>query len=340
MEDSDSDRHTDLEGSHTRHDGRHFIHQAQQQPVVAFDSFPVFNLHSNGREGRKLASASFRAQPHEQQVHHNPNRSQSRSSSKLRSRDGHFISDSVFRSDGHRIYPKSERLSGVTYSQSSPRVSSRSSFSSSRPPFYPSPKVVHGPESRDSTRSYSFPKGFRDFHETFYGKKGNKKVQSRRHQDYKPVDNSLLGSGNFEVLSGGTFYGNEKKSRHPYDSHLDGEYSFDDERDSYFQPHDNYVDDFFSNFRDFSEFAARRSDRDDFFGHGTDNVEHILPPNRRFRSHEKPKDLQTSDSNPHVQIANPPRNIQEVMKQIESQSSNSMKNSLSVEEKDPMIAIF
>ena len=268
----------------TRSDSR--THRSQQQPVVTFESFPAFNFNSNRkRESRELSPVTFSSRSsHHNRPHQSPSRSQSRDSTQFRSQDGHYIAEGIFKADGQRVYPSFSNNARHTH----PRSPSRSS--SNRPPFYPSPKIVSGPKSRGSSNSYSFPSGFRDFHETFYGNRDGKhksrpSAPFRSHQE--PIDNSLLGSGNFEVLSGGTFYSDDKNNfRHPYDSFLDNE--FYDDRRGYNQPHtNNYVDDFFSNFRDFSEFAVRRADKprhDDFFGDGSSQFGQALPASDATRA--------------------------------------------------------
>jgi hypothetical protein len=210
------------------------------------------------------------------------------------------------------------------------------------------------------------PNGFRDFHETFYGHRDKPRLgsQSHRQDDFAPVDNSLLGSGNFEVLSGGTFYeedGGGHGQRHPYDSFLDNSYPYND-GGHYNQPHsNNYVDDFFSNFRDFSEFAVRRSDRDDrddFFGgfasENTDKLVKLSPAELKKLNIEHDSDLLTTNNKSLAleqsnvkshetatqALHRPPRNIQEVLELEETEPSYMQTAALTVDDKDPLIATF
>lgn len=350
----------------------------RQQPLVPFESFPVFNFPKFGeRNSRELGgpvsfapsqrtttaggSVQQRDQRRQKAASTYP---QPSSQSNLRSRSGEpqYPRDGIFKAEGQRIYPSFNRGRN-SYVQQVHNARS----ASNRRPFYPSQKVSHGPKSRSSSNNRnSLPNGFRDFHETFYGHKKRPVSHSHRQNDYAPVDNSLLGSGNFEVLSGGTFYDDDKgghsNNRHPYDSFLDNGYPYNDGGNPYHQPHsNNYVDDFFSNFRDFSEFAVRRSDRghrekerDDFFGgyasENTDKVVALSSSERKklnYRNDPKRENVNDSRQGKSMDVAessytpdHPPRNIQEVMEQEEAQPSNQEISEQSIDEKDPMIAIF
>lgn len=353
----------------------HGRQKQDQQPLVPFDSFPRFNFPSFGERGSRevppravgFASSNLRNSKQKRPITTSSTRPQV--SGRSRSNEARYNSPAIFQAEGQRIYPS---VNGRHPFSRSSRPSSRSS--SSRNPFNPSPKIASGSKFRGSSkRQNSLPNGFRDFHETFYGQRdrGNQKrpgSHSHRQKEYASVDNSLLGSGNFEILSGGTFHEDKKtkKNSHPYDSFLDDEYSHN-ERDSPYKPQiNNYVDDFFSNFRDFSEFAARRSDksdRDDFFGYGSENVHKYVPfiPSHQTNSKQTkdeynivlrkdapeniPKSLSDSallrsETHQALTLSHPPRNIQEVMQQVEAEPSNSETATLSVDEKDPLIATF
>lgn len=79
---------------------------------------------------------------------------------------------------------------------------------------------------------------------------------SSKIKNYNHKQNSILGSGNFEILAGGTFYDEDDyhMNHNPYEPYLDDHHNE-------FRGKRPYKDDdeFFSNFRDFSEFANRRS---------------------------------------------------------------------------------
>ena len=129
--------------------------------------------------------------------------------------------------------------------------------------FAPPPRRGRGSSSSFSRRRPSF-RGFGP-HEAF---------ASYNFNDYGPLDNSLLGSGNFEVIKGGTFYDNDDPhlNHNPYDPYLDNSYVVFPHSGN--DHHHNHVDDFFSNFRDFSEFATRRSGND-FYDEGGYASEHV-----------------------------------------------------------------
>lgn len=193
-----------------------------------------------------------------------------------RNRGGVSRKVEVRTSDDDFIVPDSQRF----YPTFNPRVPP--SIPPSRPPFFsPSPSGPrtpgprggrfngHGPGFRGSP-SIRDNGSFREFHNSFYGPGAREAItrpefafpSSRQplHREKEYLDNTLLGSGNFEVLRGGTFYDeDDPEIHHGYDHLLhDGYYGSQGDHNA---PHtNNHVDDFFSNFRDFSEFAARRSD--------------------------------------------------------------------------------
>lgn len=135
----------------------------------------------------------------------------------------------------------------------------------------------HPPQRESHNRQTFFPSGpylgargggpspFPSRSPSFRSHRGHEAVHSpkfafasNKYKEHGPVDNSILGSGNFEVIKGGTFYDNDDPhlNHNPYDPYLDNSYVVFPSGN----PHThNHVDDFFSNFRDFSEFANRRS---------------------------------------------------------------------------------
>lgn len=123
------------------------------------------------------------------------------------------------------------------------------------------------------------------------GREANNKPKfafaSNKFNDFGPVDNSILGSGNFEIIKGGTFYDekNPHRNHYPYDPYLDNSYVVFPHGNTHSH---NHVDDFFSNFRDFSEFATRRSGtvQNPESGFASEQIAHISPLN----------DLMTSES--------------------------------------------
>lgn len=199
-----------------------------------------------------------------------------------------------------------------------------------------------------------------------------------REHEHFGHDNSILGSGNFEVLSGGTFYDLDDTNghQHGYDHLLHDEdfVLFPSRRPHHpSPPRTNYVDDFFSNFRDFSEFAVRRSDEGeakqydtDYYGRGYGS-EHVhiysnasnttLPEKKATSDNSTKADPTAIDSDPEKKQGNmddahaaasqsqqrphrQPKNIQDVLEEVDPHPSDYASTSVAVEEKDPMIAMF
>jgi len=328
---------------------------------VPFESFPDFNFPAfeSERLSDRLTHAKFI-----------PDRFTSDFGSSLRnpsiSETDHIIPE------GQSLYP--------TYN---PR---RNPFRpSSSKPFFPPTSRLPGPprprshfKAHESTRGPTFrpshgPKGFRDFHDTFYGPRdegGREAIHrpdfhfpsSPPHREHEyPNENSLLGSGNFEILRGGTFYepGDYHLNHHPYDHLLDGGYSpFHSNSHS-----NNYVDDYFSNFRDFSEFAARSDSGEGEYLGFSEPITSIIDPNAdmdhtgeessinetQTKLHDKKnnnKELKSkkTDEDNTIQIKSPshrqPKNIQEVLAEIDPRPNDHSASELIVDEKDPMIAMF
>lgn len=200
-----------------------------------------------------------------------------------------------------------------------------------------------------------------------------------REQEHFGHDNSILGSGNFEVLRGGTFYDLDDTNghQHGYDHLLhDDEYVLFPSRRPHHPspPRTNYVDDFFSNFRDFSEFAVRRSDEGettqydtDYYGrgYGSKNVQVYSNASDTTLSEKNTTSSNTTETHAGVKNSNSrtdqgttddahtaasshsqkrphrqPKNIQEVLEEVDPHPSANTSTSLTVDEKDPMIAMF
>lgn len=281
---------------------------------------------------------------------------------------------------------------------------------SSRAPFFPSPPIpprVPDPRgSRFLTRGLGFREspnhsqrglvGFRDLHhqgppvrETSSRIKPDATFAAsrrpfHREQEQFGHDNTILGSGNFEVLRGGTFYDLDDTNghQHGYDHLLHGDdfVLFPSARPPPSPPHTNYVDDFFSNFRDFSEFAVRRSDEgessfveDEYDpeyyerGYGSEPVHSFAPSNTTLtvknitlantttkaiakamnvnplptRGEKVSKDEpNTTAGHAQPRTHRRPNNIQEVLEEVDPHPSDYSTASAAVEEKDPMIAMF
>lgn len=335
---------------------------------VPFESFPDF--HFPAFESEKLSDRL----PHAKFI---PERFTSEFGSSLRN-PGTLESDYIL-PEGQRLYP--------TYNPRRhpfPPSNNKPFFPPTpRKPGPPRPRSHFNPNAHESIRGSTFrpshgprlgPKGFNDFHDTFYGPGhggGREAIHrpefhfpsSKPHREHEyPNENSLLGSGNFEILRGGTFYdpGDYHLNHHPYDHLLDGGYSpFHSNSHS-----NNYVDDFFSNFRDFSEFAAR-SDSGEVDYHGfSEPITSIVDPNGNMdhtgeesiiketqtvmqnisnNSKEEIKgkkvdkeDIIKNKSPSHRQ----PKNIQEVLAEIDPRPNNHSTSELIVDEKDPLIAMF
>lgn len=268
------------------------------------------------------------------------------------------------------------------------------SLPSHHQPFFPSPPLPprtpgprggrfnsHGPGFREHPRQREEPSGFRDFHETFYGPGAREALHKpeftfptnrrplHREQEYGPLDNTLLGSGNFEVLRGGTYFDPDDPNSHGhgYDHFLDDGYAvFPNSHNA--PPTNNYVDDFFSNFRDFSEFAVRRSDEgetttlddESYFGPGfaSEHVQRVVAASNgtetgadsehaeaeRPEEEEEEEDArlphddanETGKHHKHRQ----PKNIQEVLEDLEAEPSEYSVSALTIDENDPLIAMF
>jgi len=255
-------------------------------------------------------------------------------------------------------------------------------FPPSRQPFFPSPPLPSRVPGPRGGRFISHNQGnHKDFHNSFHGpgvreafhKPGLTFSPSRRpfhrEQEFEHHDNSLLGSGNFEVLSGGTFYDNDDPNlhNHEYDHLLDDDYgTYTGVRN---RPHsNNYVDDFFSNFRDFSEFAARKSDEGESVtyledvdpysrGYASEHVEQIAAESthsdQSVGEKEKANKTPTQDTldkklnggnnstvKTDVHKHRQPKNIQDVLEEVDPRPSEYSASSITVDEKDPMIAMF
>ncbi|XP_063881603.1 uncharacterized protein LOC135111824 [Scylla paramamosain] len=297
--------------------------------------------------------------------------------------------------DGQRFYPS---FSGHHIS---PQISP-----SSRAPFFPSrpiPPHVPGPRgSRFLTRGVGFrerpnptprdPVGFRELHHqgppvretsshiTPDAAFSASRRPFHREQEHFGHDNSILGSGNFEVLRGGTFYDLEDTNGHQHYDHLlhGDDFGFFPAVRPPSPPHTNYVDDFFSNFRDFSEFAKRRSDEgestyveDEYNpepysrGYGSEHIHQFALSNATLEvmnvtltnvtetniKSENTNSLPVTEENttdrPHTTVTGHtqqthkrPNNIQEVLEEVDPHPSDYTASTTAVEEKDPMIAMF
>ncbi|XP_045115471.1 serine/arginine repetitive matrix protein 1-like isoform X2 [Portunus trituberculatus] len=271
---------------------------------------------------------------------------------------------------------------------------------SSRAPFFPSrPIPPHAPGPRGSrflTRGVGFrerpnttprdPVGFRELHhqgppvrETSSHIKPDAAFSAsrrpfHREQEHFGHDNSILGSGNFEVLRGGTFYDLEDTNGHQHYDHLlhGDDFGFFPAVQPPSPPHTNYVDDFFSNFRDFSEFAKRSDEGESTYvedeynpesysrGYGSEHIHHFAPSNitlevgnvtlanitepntksENANSSPVTKKNTTTVTGHTKQTHRRPNNIQEVLEEVDSHPSDYTASTTTVEEKDPMIAMF
>ena len=260
----------------------------QQHSLHAFESFPRFNFESfpERRESRAIARPSY--VEHRPPVRHSePVRQNFDASARIihSSNERFYNHPPAYHSSGPRLHQKVS-VGHSHFSRDSKKQPSRKSHFRPKNSFgpaksYSSAKAFSSSSNkrqREKKKQYSFPSGFRDFHETFYGKK-RAEVRTRQNKEDERVDNSLLGSGNFEVLTGGMYKNSNKNihkvHHHPYDSYLDEDYSYS-ERQPQYKEHNNYVDDFFSNFRDFSEISERRKPKpqhydDDHFGYDSEN---------------------------------------------------------------------
>ena len=344
-----------------------------------FDSFPMFSFPKFEAESKKRArEGSIDLQ------------NQQGSSAKIISTEAgvglgrgiKIIDDSedIIQTDSQRLFPTfnprrpaPHRNQGIRHGRGG-----RAFFAPA-----PSPPPPPGPRGGKSYNGHGL-NGFRDFHETFPGSRGPG-VREAIHRpqfayptynnnEYAPVDNSLLGSGNFEVLSGGTFYDSDDLhlNHHPYDHYLDNSYVVFPAGHN--APPNNHVDDFFQNFRDFSEFAVRRSGSDqkeEYYepGLGSEHIIHTVPLDTKVEQSSPqpviiknvPTKLPSSESNEDIKLTNNiskstvnkknlkssskskhkmPRNIQEVIEDPDPIPSSKLNSILAMEEQDPMIAMF
>ncbi|XP_042220767.1 uncharacterized protein LOC121865433 isoform X3 [Homarus americanus] len=297
----------------------------------------------------------------------------------------HTPDDDIIIPDGQRFYPTFNGRHGP------PLPASQQLFFPSPPilPRAPGPRggrlLPRGPAFRESP-SQREQSSFRDFHNSFHSPGGREAIHkpefsfpSSRHPFHREheqgnFDNSLLGSGNFEILRGGTFYDDDDPNgyHHEYDHLLDDGYIvFPDPHSA--SHSNNYVDDFFSNFRDFSEFAVRKSEEGEstFLGDGTyfgrgyasEQVNKVVGPELApssvlakdsvLKINQEDTDMKTgrlndpaanesktsrNDNERHQHRQ--PKNIQEVLEDIDPRPSEYASSFLTVNEKDPMIAMF
>ncbi|XP_069188589.1 uncharacterized protein [Procambarus clarkii] len=240
--------------------------------------------------------------------------------------------------------------------------------------------LPRGPGYRENQREQA---SLRDLRNSFHGSGMREGLRKpfHREQEHENLDNSLLGSGNFEILRGGTFYDDDDPNgfQPEYDHLLDDAYlAFPGPHSA---PHtNNYVDDFFSNFRDFSEFAVRKGnageqpflDDGTFYGSGfaSEQVHQVVASpksdnssvtsenknetdanvktNDKTKAQQMPensnrevsKTSSEADDSEHKHHYRQPKNIQDVLEDVDPQPSKYESSSLTVDEKDPMLAMF
>lgn len=191
-----------------------------------------------------------------------------------------------------------------------------------RPPLFPGPTANRAPSR---------------FHPQF-GPKYTAPLPNRGPSSAYPAEShdrylhtNLLGSGNFEVVRGGTYYGDDDDGYHSTGGGGQGHYHQEDD-DGYFHhnghssPHGYRGNpsagggggDFFANFRDFAD---------------------INPPTRSFSHHHET----VADAEPHGSASHEqPKNI---LDKLESSSDNvevhqAYSSSSSLRDSDPMMATF
>ncbi|XP_063595914.1 uncharacterized protein LOC134772760 isoform X1 [Penaeus indicus] len=342
---------------------------APSEPPFRFESFPAFEFHEfqSKKITPEITSASFGDRSFSPAHQFPPSRGSVSRRVEAPLEDAH--------TDDQRFIPTVHPHSLPSHHQAffpSPPL----------PPRTPGPRGgrfnSHSPGFRETHRQREEPSGFRDFHDTFYGPGAREALHKpeftfptnrrphHREQEYGSLDNSLLGSGNFEVLRGGTFFDPDDPNSHGhgYDHFLDEGYAvFPNSHNA--PPTNNYVDDFFSNFRDFSEFAVRRSDEgetitlddESFFGPGfaSEHVQQVVEASNNTETGteseheeaERPGDNEdgslphdnTSDTGNHHKHRQP-KNIQEVLEDLEAEPSEYSVSALTIDENDPLIAMF
>ncbi|XP_047499588.1 histone-lysine N-methyltransferase 2D-like isoform X2 [Penaeus chinensis] len=347
----------------------HDSEQAPSEPPFRFESFPTFEFaeFQSKKITPEITPASFGDRSFSPAHQFPPSRESVSWRVEAPLEDTH--------TDGQRFIPTVHPHSLPSHHQAffpSPPL----------PPRTPGPRGgrtnSHSPGFRETHRQREEPSGFRDFHDTFYGPGAREAIHKPeftfptnrrplyREQEYGSLDNSLLGSGNFEVLRGGTFFDPDDPNSHGhgYDHFLDEGYAvFPNSHNA--PPTNNYVDDFFSNFRDFSEFAVRRSDEgetitlddESFFGPGfaSEHVQQVVEAfnntetgtDSEHEEAERPGDNEdgrlphdnTSDTGNHHKHRQP-KNIQEVLEDLEAEPSEYSVSALTIDENDPLIAMF
>lgn len=201
-----------------------------------------------------------------------------------------------------------------------------------RPPLFPGPTANRAPSR---------------FHPQF-GHKYNHPQTNRGPGNAYPAEShdrylhtNLLGSGNFEVVRGGTYYGDDDDGYHHTGGTGPAHYHQEDD-DSYFHhnghsaPYRNNPSagggDFFANFRDFADinppsrsFSHHHETVADADPHGSSSHEHTL---------DQPKNIldKLESSSDHIEVHQPYT--------ASSSSSSSRTRSATDQEIDPMMATF
>ncbi|CAG7727828.1 unnamed protein product [Allacma fusca] len=155
--------------------------------------------------------------------------------------------------------------------------------------------------------------------------RGPSNVYSAESHDHYQ-DNNLLGSGNFEVVRGGTYYGDDDDGYHggssggspQYHEHDDGDYYH---HNGHSAPQEGYRlpgQDFFANFRDFAD---------------------INPPSRAFSHRHEALAAEPRETIAFAHRPRQPKNILEKLENPRYGGSNVSVSPLS-KDSDPMMATF
>ncbi|XP_035713369.1 uncharacterized protein LOC110856892 isoform X4 [Folsomia candida] len=134
--------------------------------------------------------------------------------------------------------------------------------------------------------------------------RGPSSAASHGHDRYREHDNNLLGSGNFEVIRGGTYYGEDDEGpSYHHHGHHQAASPYRDEDDGYYSQNNGHSSpyhmgggggDFFANFRDFADINPHSRS----YSHQTETrVEHVgRTPSADRRTSVRDELLQTASS--------------------------------------------
>jgi hypothetical protein len=193
-----------------------------------------------------------------------------------------------------------------------------------RPPLFPGPTANRAPSRYHPQFGPANKYNVQSIPPPNRGPSGVYSAESHDHDRYQ--DNNLLGSGNFEVIRGGTYYEDDDAYHSGFHGGANDHHGHGDDGDYYH--HNGHSSppgyrapgtDFFANFRDFAD---------------------INPPSRSYsHRHETVAVHPAFAAAASATKQRQPKNILEKLESSSSQSQHSSTSTLS-REKDPMMATF